>query len=563
MIIKLLNENFDNIAYLPKNQLDAFNNIYRDYYKNYNIEKVKISDLLRDDPGLNDNDDLGSYHEIIWGDDVNKYRYDPSKNNRGSEVPSVVYKNGKYHINDGRHRIKALANSGYEYIELPVLREMLLEDNDDNNSGEEEIKLTSHLNYPDMVYDYVFRVSDRATDWSNDTLVARLTKKACKDNVNGYPFVIGWTGLSSKAGSQLSFLTSADAEEFLSENANNLVLVNPKIYVSKSKQKVVRIDVNGKVPCYVGVDYLNGTYGDKEGYIHPVIQKRLDEATPTANTFAKNVDKETIDKRKTINRNKINDVVIECLENLKRLTESVNGEVLNWEDSDLENPNTISNIEFVFPINIFGNDLVNIIPGRYVIKEVCDKVNQLRIRLNRVAGKKWAYVFAVVQEASMTTPSASRKSLFSAEMPVTNKEALEAIEQLNKTNQLIEIIGDVRDTLDKYFDGVFLDRMNVVVNTRLCATLAGSPAFSLYFLQNTATPKLVWIHLSTYCDEDIELKVYNNIDEIVKDATNIIFKKLSAKAPWAEINEELLKTIISGGKKYTETKYLKISDLLS
>ena len=556
MIIKLLNENFNNIAYLPKNQLDAFNNIYRDYYKNYNIEKVKISDLLRDDPGLNDNDDLGSYHEIIWGDDVNKYKYDPSKNNRGSEVPSVVYKNGKYYINDGRHRIKALANSGYEYIELPVLREMLLEDNDDNNSGEEEIKLTSHLNYPDMVYDYVFRVS-----WGRDTLAARFTKRDCKDNVAGYPFTAAWTSLNLKGGSQLSFLTSADVEEFLSESINMFRGTN--IYVSKSKQKVVRIDVNGKVPCYVGVDYLNSTYGDKEGYIHPVIQKRLDEATPTANTIAKNVDKETIDKKKTTSRNKINDVVIECLENLKRLTESANGEVLNWEDLDLENPNTISNIDFVFPINIFGNDLVNIIPGRYVIKEVCDKVNQLRIRLNRVAGKKWAYVFAVVQEASMTTPSASRKSLFSAEMPVTNKEALEAIEQLNKTNQLIEIIGDVRDTLDKYFDGVFLDRMNVVVNTRLCATLAGSPAFSLYFLQNTATPKLVWIHLSTYCDEDIELKVYNNIDEIVKDATNLIFKKLSAKAPWAEINEELLKTIISGGKKYTETKYLKISDLLS
>lgn len=559
MIIKLLNENFNNIAYLPKNQLDAFNNIYRDYYKNYNIEKVKISDLLRDDPGLNDNDDLGSYHEIIWGDDVNKYKYDPSKNNRGSEVPSVVYKNGKYHINDGRHRIKALANSGYEYIELPVLREMLLEDNDDNNSGEEEIKLTSHLNYPDMVYDYVFRVS-----LGRDTLAARFTKRDCKDNVDGYPFTAAWTSLNLKSGSQLSFLTSADVEEFfLSTHMSFNKSWSKNTYVSRSKQKVVRIDVNGAVPCYVGVDYLNSTYGDKEGYIHPVIQKRLDEATPTANTIAKNADKETIDKKKTTSRNKINDVVIECLENLKRLTESVNGEVLNWEDLDLENPNTISNIDFVLPINIFGNDLVNIIPGRYVIKEVCDKVNQLRIKLNRVAGKKWAYIFTVVQAASMTTPSGSYKSLFSAEMPITNKEALEAIEQLNKTNQLIEIIGDVRDTLDKYFDGVSLDRMNVDVNTRLCATLAGSPAFSLYFLQNTATPKLVWIHLSTYCDEDIELKVYNNIDEIVKDATNLIFKKLSAKAPWAEINEELLKTIISGGKKYTETKYLKISDLLS
>ena len=317
MIIKLLNENFNNIAYLPKNQLDAFNNIYRDYYKNYNIEKVKISDLLRDDPGLNDNDDLGSYHEIIWGDDVNKYKYDPSKNNRGSEVPSVVYKNGKYHINDGRHRIKALANSGYEYIELPVLREMLLEDNDDNNSGEEEIKLTSHLNYPDMVYDYVFRVS-----LGRDTLAARFTKRDCKDNVDGYPFTAAWTSLNLKSGSQLSFLTSADVEEFfLSTHMSFNKSWSKNTYISRSKQKVVRIDVNGKVPCYVGVDYLNSTYGDKEGYIHPVIQKRLDEATPTANTIAKNVDKETIDKKKTTSRNKINDVVIECLENLKRLTE--------------------------------------------------------------------------------------------------------------------------------------------------------------------------------------------------------------------------------------------------
>lgn len=248
--------------------------------------------------------------------------------------PAVVYKNGKYHISDGRHRIKALANSGYEYIELPVLREMLLEDNDDNNSGEEEIKLTSHLNYPDMVYDYVFRVS-----LGRDTLAARFTKRDCKDNVDGYPFTAAWTNLNLKGGSQLSFLTSADVEEFfLSTHMSFNKSWSKNTYISRSKQKVVRIDVNGAVPCYVGVDYLNSTYGDKEGYIHPVIQKRLDEATPTANTIAKNVDKETIDKKKTTSRNKINDVVIECLENLKRLTESVNGEVLAGLVTELDFP---------------------------------------------------------------------------------------------------------------------------------------------------------------------------------------------------------------------------------
>lgn len=122
------NENLteEKIAYLPKEHIDAINNKYKDYYKNYSIEKVAISDLLKDDPGLNDYNDLGSYHEIIWGDDVSKYRYDPKKNTNPSDVPSVVYKNGKYYINDGRHRIKALANSGYDYVELPVLREDVL-----------------------------------------------------------------------------------------------------------------------------------------------------------------------------------------------------------------------------------------------------------------------------------------------------------------------------------------------------------------------------------------------------------------------------------------------------
>lgn len=124
------NENLteEKIAYLPKEHLDAINNRYKDYYKNYSIEKVAISDLLRDDPGLNDYNDLGSYHEIIWGDDIDKYKYEPEKNTNPSDVPSVVYKNDKYHINDGRHRIKALANSGYDYVELPVLKEDVLKE---------------------------------------------------------------------------------------------------------------------------------------------------------------------------------------------------------------------------------------------------------------------------------------------------------------------------------------------------------------------------------------------------------------------------------------------------
>ena len=150
------NENLteEKIAYLPKEHIDAINNRYKDYYKNYSIEKVAISDLLRDDPGLDDYNDLGSYHEIIWGDDISKYSYDPEKNINPSDVPSVVYKNGKYHISDGRHRIKALANSGYDYVELPVLRESVL------NEAKEDIEKFV-AKFGQETYDWFVKSKDR------------------------------------------------------------------------------------------------------------------------------------------------------------------------------------------------------------------------------------------------------------------------------------------------------------------------------------------------------------------------------------------------------------------
>ena len=150
------NENLteEKIAYLSKEHIDAINNRYKDYYKNYSIEKVAIDDLLRDDPGLNDYNDLGSYHEIIWGDDISKYKYDPEKNTNPSDVPSVVYKNGKYHISDGRHRIKALANSGYDYVELPVLREAVLKE------AKEDIKKFVNK-FGQEIYDWFIKSKDR------------------------------------------------------------------------------------------------------------------------------------------------------------------------------------------------------------------------------------------------------------------------------------------------------------------------------------------------------------------------------------------------------------------
>lgn len=561
MIIKLLTENLNDnnkeVAYLPKNQLDAFNNIYRDYYRNYNIEKVKIDDLLRDDPGLNDNDDLGSYHEMVWGDDINKYEYDPNKNNRGSDIPSVVYRNNKYHISDGRHRIKALANSGYKYVELPVLREMLLEDdNADAEDGGEEIRLTSHLNYPNVVYDYVFRVSDVSFGRNNDTLVVRFTKGELKDNIDGYPFVVGWYGLNLKAGSQLSFLTSEDAITYVGSSA----FPDKKVYMSKTKQKVVRIDVNGEVPCYVGVDYINNNYGAKmTDYIHPVIQKRLKE-TPVPNNIASAADKQQIDNKNTTKKSK-NSKVLEYLENLKNLTEQVNGTILNWEGLDLANNNSINNIEFILPIKSVASsvdELVNIVPGRYLPKEVCEQINQLRIRPH-INSKKFLYSYLLVKATQPTAPSVNCKTVFTIEKSVTDINILDVLEKLNDSKQMNKLLKDLQISLGKYFEGVWFETGNTPLILNSNINFAEAPKFT-FLSKGSADWVALWMQLHTAATPyEQNVKLYNNVSELL-DVIKDILKVISSKAPWDEVYEDVFKTALES-KKYVETKRLKLSDL--
>ena len=91
----------------------------------YKLEAVPLYTLVRDN-GLLNNNGL-NYHTSLWGPDPDDYRLDKDEINGWlfSDAMSCTHKNGKYLLDNGKHRARALYNSGYKSIEIPVLRESL------------------------------------------------------------------------------------------------------------------------------------------------------------------------------------------------------------------------------------------------------------------------------------------------------------------------------------------------------------------------------------------------------------------------------------------------------
>lgn len=117
--------------------------------RGYEMQEVSIADLLNNDPGLSEAEDLGSYHNLIWGKEPDKFAFDENKVKDWGYSDGMYSskKNGKITLGNGRHRTKALANAGYDAIEMPVKNEDLEDNlvkglglNDDDIILEEESK---------------------------------------------------------------------------------------------------------------------------------------------------------------------------------------------------------------------------------------------------------------------------------------------------------------------------------------------------------------------------------------------------------------------------------------
>lgn len=176
-----------------------------DYYwkdRKASVERVSIKKLV-DDNNLLDDDDLQSYHQKQWDNKpATEFSINKDKANmwRMSETPYVVRKkDGKLELGDGRHRIRALYNDGYEYVELPVLEEKIdldteisptnnFSQEDDKSMGlQEKSKNKGNLNEAIMPMNNKFRrLTDECIDLlgKNGLIVPDNLKVVTNDNIN-------------------------------------------------------------------------------------------------------------------------------------------------------------------------------------------------------------------------------------------------------------------------------------------------------------------------------------------------------------------------------------------
>lgn len=110
---------------LPQELVDKCIDYYKETYPTIKVDKLPIEQLVKDN-NLLDDEDLQSYHQKQWDNKSAKefsIAQDKINSMRVSEVPFVVKKKDKLELVDGRHRVRALYNDGYNYVELPVVEE--------------------------------------------------------------------------------------------------------------------------------------------------------------------------------------------------------------------------------------------------------------------------------------------------------------------------------------------------------------------------------------------------------------------------------------------------------
>lgn len=94
------------------------------FFNNYKWENGVDLDQIAKDNDLDNDYSMADRRADFWGNDINKYKVDYDtmlKSYRDSPV-RVKFSNGKYQIQDGHHRIKALRNMGYTKAPMYVMR---------------------------------------------------------------------------------------------------------------------------------------------------------------------------------------------------------------------------------------------------------------------------------------------------------------------------------------------------------------------------------------------------------------------------------------------------------
>lgn len=88
------------------------------YFRDFNEEEVDIKKLIDDNNLMNDI--ALSNREELWGNPKD-YHYDINKDNKKYDIIYASREpNGRLRLANGRHRVRALYNDGYDKIKIPV-----------------------------------------------------------------------------------------------------------------------------------------------------------------------------------------------------------------------------------------------------------------------------------------------------------------------------------------------------------------------------------------------------------------------------------------------------------
>lgn len=89
-------------------------------FQEYKTKIIDIDKVIEDNKILDDDSTLNT-RTALWGNSYNDYKIDEEIYDNDTVHPIMVAeKNGKYVIEDGRHRMVALKNKGYKNVEVLV-----------------------------------------------------------------------------------------------------------------------------------------------------------------------------------------------------------------------------------------------------------------------------------------------------------------------------------------------------------------------------------------------------------------------------------------------------------
>lgn len=111
----------------------------------------------------------------------------------------------------------------------------------------------THPEYPDFVKDFCYRLKSVSTSGMFTSYIA--VSFVYPNNVKNEELGFNFNHVSSagmKGGSQLSFLTKADAENFAKKYVSEAVAP----YISRDPLELVRLDSHSDIPCYVESSFL-------------------------------------------------------------------------------------------------------------------------------------------------------------------------------------------------------------------------------------------------------------------------------------------------------------------